>query len=59
MADCCLYLQVCNNRRFGIPLDTWPTIAHNYADLDKLSTFSRPAPPNQPDEARRQRGVSR
>ena len=51
MADCCLYAQVWNNRRFGIPLDTWPTIARIYADLDKLPAFNRAAPPNQPDAA--------
>ena len=51
MADCCLYAQVWNNCGFGIPLDTWPTIAHICADLDKLPTFTRAAPPSQPDVA--------
>ena len=51
MADCCLYAQVWNNRRFGISLDSWPIIARIYADLDKLPAFNRAAPPNQPDAA--------
>jgi len=51
MADCCLYAQVWNNRRFGISLDSWPTIARIYADLDKLPAFNRAAPPNPPDAA--------
>lgn len=49
MADCCLYAQVWNNRRFGIPLDRWPTIARIYASLDALDAFQKSAPPNQPD----------
>ena len=49
MADCCLYAQVWNNRRFGIPLDRWPTIARIYAALDRLDAFQKAAPPNQPD----------
>lgn len=49
MADCCLYAQVWNNRRFGIALDQWPTIARIYASLDALEAFQKAAPPNQPD----------
>lgn len=49
MADCCLYAQVWNNRRFGIALDGWPTIARIYAALDALVPFQNAAPPNQPD----------
>tara|TARA_B110000003_G_scaffold24218_1_gene23168 strand:- start:66 stop:713 length:648 start_codon:yes stop_codon:yes gene_type:complete len=51
MADCCLYAQVWNNRRFGISLDTWPTIARIHANLEKLPAFNKAAPPNQPDAA--------
>ena len=51
MADCCLYAQVWNNRRFGIPLDVWPTISRIYGALDTLPVFTRAAPPNQPDAA--------
>ncbi|WP_095589494.1 maleylacetoacetate isomerase [Actibacterium ureilyticum] len=48
-ADCCLYAQVWNNRRFGIPLDGWPTIAAIFDRLDALPAFQDAAPPNQPD----------
>ena len=51
LADCCLYAQVWNNRRFGIALDRWPTIARIYAALDTLAAFQNAAPPNQPDAA--------
>lgn len=51
MADVCLYAQVWNNKRFGIPLDPWPTIARIYAALDALPAFTKAAPPNQPDAA--------
>jgi maleylpyruvate isomerase len=49
LVDCCLYAQVWNNRRFGIPLTPWPTIARIYAALDALPAFQKSAPPNQPD----------
>lgn len=49
LADICLYAQVWNNRRFGISLDRWPTIARIYEALDALPAFSSAAPPNQPD----------
>ncbi|MEY8828506.1 maleylacetoacetate isomerase [Sedimentitalea sp. XS_ASV28] len=49
LADLCLYAQVWNNRRFDIPLDTWPTISRIYAALDELPAFQKAAPPNQPD----------
>lgn len=49
MADLCLYAQVWNNKRFGIALDRWPTIARVFAALDRLDPFVRAAPPNQPD----------
>ncbi|AJE44891.1 maleylacetoacetate isomerase [Celeribacter indicus] len=51
LADCCLYAQVWNNRRFGIPLDTWPTLARIQEALEHLPAFTRAAPPNQPDAA--------
>ncbi|MEM8822598.1 MAG: maleylacetoacetate isomerase [Pseudomonadota bacterium] len=51
LADICLYAQVWNNRRFDIPLDTWPTIARIHAALDALPAFRNAAPPNQPDAA--------
>ncbi len=51
LADACLYAQVWNNIRFGIPLDQWPTIARIYAELDQIPAFQNAAPPNQPDAA--------
>lgn len=51
MADCCLYAQVWNNRRFGVPLENWPEISRIYAELDRLPAFTKAAPPNQPDAA--------
>jgi len=49
LADICLYSQVWNNRRFSIPIETWPTIARIFSDLDGLPAFRDAAPPNQPD----------
>jgi maleylpyruvate isomerase len=51
LADLCLYAQVWNNRRFGIPLENWPTIARIFAALDVLPAFADAAPPRQPDAA--------
>ena len=51
IADCCLYAQVWNNRRFSVPLDQWPTIARIFAELDALPAFAKAAPPKQPDAA--------
>jgi maleylpyruvate isomerase len=51
MADCCLYAQVWNNKRFALPLENWPTISRIYAALDTLPEFQKAAPPNQPDAA--------
>lgn len=49
LADVCLYAQVWNNKRFGILLETWPTIARVFAELDALPAFANAAPPKQPD----------
>lgn len=51
LADCCLYAQVWNNKRFAIPLDPWPTISSIYERLDTIPAFQKAAPPNQPDAA--------
>jgi maleylpyruvate isomerase len=51
MADCCLYAQVWNNKRFAVPLENWPVISRIYAELDTLTAFTKAAPPNQPDAA--------
>jgi maleylpyruvate isomerase len=49
LADICLYAQIWNNRRFSIPLETWPTIARIFCELDGLPAFRNAAPTNQPD----------
>ncbi len=51
LADLCLYAQVWNNRRFDITLDSYPTIARIFGELDKLEAFAKAAPPRQPDAA--------
>ncbi|MCX8226612.1 MAG: maleylacetoacetate isomerase [Sulfitobacter sp.] len=51
LADICLYAQVWNNRRFGVPLEQWPTIARIFDALEKLPAFAKAAPPEQPDAA--------
>ncbi len=49
LADCCLYAQVWNNRRFGISSGRWPTISRIFDALDALPAFRDAAPPQQPD----------
>lgn len=49
LADCCLYGQVWNNRRFDIDTGRWPTIAQIFEALDALPAFRDAAPPCQPD----------
>ena len=51
LANICLYAQVWNNKRFGIPLETWPIIARIFAELDAIPAFADAAPPRQPDAA--------
>ena len=51
LADVCLYAQVWNNRRFDIPIETWPIIARIFSELERLPEFANAAPPNQPDAA--------
>lgn len=51
LADICLYAQVWNNSRFGIPLERWPTIARIFGALEGIPEFAAAAPPNQPDAA--------
>ena len=50
-ADCCLYAQIWNNRRFGVDMAPYPTIARIFAALDALPAFRDAAPANQPDAA--------
>lgn len=48
-ADCCLYAQVWNNRRFEIDMAPYPTIARIFRALDALPAFADAAPARQPD----------
>jgi len=49
LADICLYAQVWNNKRFGIGLESYPTIARIFAALDAIPAFAAAAPARQPD----------
>lgn len=49
LADCCLYAQVWNNRRFEIDTGRWPTVARIFDALEALPAFRAAAPPHQPD----------
>jgi maleylacetoacetate isomerase len=49
MADCCLIPQVYNARRFGVPLEAYPTIARIDALCRGMEVFARAAPDAQPD----------
>lgn len=49
LADCCLVPQVYNARRFGVPLDPYPTITRIDAACRELDAFQRAAPEVQPD----------
>ncbi len=48
-ADCCLYAQVWNNRRFDVDLAPWPTIERIFANCDARDAFASAAPMAQPD----------
>lgn len=48
-ADCCLYAQVWNNRRFDVDMSAYPTISRIFDALDKLPAFAEAAPGQQPD----------
>lgn len=49
LADCCLYAQVLNNKRFGLDTSRWPTIWRIFTSLDSLPAFNEAAPMSQPD----------
>lgn len=49
LADCCLVPQVYNARRFGVPLDAYPTIVRIDEACRALDAFRRAAPEAQPD----------
>lgn len=48
-ADCCLYAQVWNNRRFDVDMSRYPVIERIFDACDALEPFSRAAPMQQPD----------
>ncbi len=48
-ADCCLYAQMWNNRRFEVDMAPYPTITRIFGALDKVPAFADAAPQNQPD----------
>ncbi len=50
-ADCCVYAQVWNNRRFDVDMTPYPTINRIFANCDALDAFTRAAPAAQPDAA--------
>lgn len=50
-ADCCLYAQVWNNRRFEVDMAPYQTIRRIFDALDALPEFTKAAPANQPDAA--------
>ena len=49
LADCCLVPQVYNARRFGVPLDEFPTIVRIEQACLALPAFDAARPENQPD----------
>ncbi|MDH3388323.1 MAG: maleylacetoacetate isomerase [Gammaproteobacteria bacterium] len=48
-ADCCLYAQVWNNRRFAVDMSRYPVISRIFEACDGIDAFTRAAPMNQPD----------
>jgi maleylacetoacetate isomerase len=49
LADCCLIPQLFNARRFGCPLDDFPTLLRIEAACAALPAFQCAAPERQPD----------
>lgn len=48
-ADCCLYAQMWNNKRFEVDMSPYPVISRIHAALDALPAFADAAPAKQPD----------
>lgn len=48
-ADCCLYAQVWNNRRFKVDMTGYATIQRIFDACDARAEFQRAAPMQQPD----------
>ncbi|WP_408952582.1 maleylacetoacetate isomerase [Lysobacter sp. Hz 25] len=49
LADCCLVPQLYNARRFGVPLEAYPTLLRIEAACLALPEFDAARPENQPD----------
>lgn len=49
LADLCLHAQVMNNRRFGVDMAPYPTIARIFDACAALPAFADAAPDRQPD----------
>lgn len=49
MADLCLAAQVVNNRRFDVPMASYPTIQRIFDALMAVPAFEAALPENQPD----------
>lgn len=49
LADLCLFAQVLNNARFGVELDSYPTIARIHEACMTVPELEAAAPANQPD----------
>ena len=49
LADCCLVPQLCSARRFGVPLDRFPTLVRIEQACEALSAFAEAHPDRQPD----------
>jgi maleylacetoacetate isomerase len=49
LADCCLYPQLYNAKRFGLSMDDYPRIAQIEANLSKVDAFITSDPSRQAD----------
>ncbi|HSF91122.1 MAG TPA: maleylacetoacetate isomerase, partial [Paracoccaceae bacterium] len=49
MADCCLFAQMWNNKRFAVDTSPYPTIERIFNALQAEDAFLKAAPANQPD----------
>jgi maleylacetoacetate isomerase len=49
LADCCLYPQLANARRFECDLSGYPTLLRIESNCNALDAFTRAAPSRQPD----------
>ncbi|WP_395543642.1 maleylacetoacetate isomerase [Neotabrizicola sp. sgz301269] len=49
LADICLFAQLLNNRRFGLPHTEWPVLARIQAACMELPAFRAASPEEQPD----------